>query len=69
MIGALGIFAIYFANVVTGALGGTVFLSDIAEMLTLFAASIIFVIAILYQERMAAALSTQPKNEKESEDH
>ena len=44
---AIVLFAIYFGNVALGAFGGTVFLGDIGEMLTLFAASIAFVVAIL----------------------
>ncbi len=49
------IFAVYFANVVAGAFGMGVFLSDLTEMLTLFAACIAFVIATLYLERAGKA--------------
>jgi len=45
------IFSVYFANVVAGAFGMGVFLSDLWEMLTLFAACITFVIATLSLER------------------
>ncbi len=69
MIGACGIFAIFFANVVTGAMGGPVFLSDIGEMLTLLAASIIFVIALLYRERIASSLTTQSEKESKTEEY
>ena len=45
------IFAVFFANVIAGAAGLGVFLSDLGEMLTLFAACTAFVIATLYMER------------------
>lgn len=55
------VFAIYFANVTMGAFGGGVFLGDVSEMLVLFAASILFVVAILIKEanrrKRAAAVS------------
>ncbi len=41
------VFVIYFANVALGAFAGSAFLGDVGEMLVLFAASILFVIAIL----------------------
>lgn len=44
------VFAIYFANVAMGAFAGAAFLSDVSEMLVLFAASILFVVAILRKE-------------------
>ena len=44
------VFAIYFMNVALGAFGGTAFLGDVGEMLVLFAASILFVVAILQKE-------------------
>lgn len=43
-------FAIYFANVALGAFAGSAFLGDVGEMLVLFAASILFVVAILKKE-------------------
>jgi hypothetical protein len=46
-------FAVFFANVALGAAGEPPFLPDIAEMLTLFVACILFVIAILARERAA----------------
>jgi hypothetical protein len=45
------IFSVYFANVIAGAWGAGVFLNDLWEMLTLFAACITFVIATLALER------------------
>ncbi len=48
-----GVFAIFVANVIIGAAGATVFLSDVAEMLTLFVASVLFVVAVLRRERSA----------------
>lgn len=47
---SLIVFAVYFANVAMGAFVGFVFLGDVAEMLVLFAAAILFVIAILQKE-------------------
>ncbi|WP_209503868.1 MULTISPECIES: hypothetical protein [unclassified Ruegeria] len=44
------VFAIYFANVALGAFAGSAFLGDVGEMLVLFAASILFVVAILKKE-------------------
>ena len=44
------VFVIYFANVAMGAFAGSAFLGDVGEMLVLFAASILFVVAILQKE-------------------
>ena len=44
------VFAAYFTNVAMGAFAGSTFLSDVGEMLVLFAASILFVVAILQKE-------------------
>lgn len=44
------VFGIYFVNVAMGAFGGGVFLGDVGEMLVLFAAAILFVVAILQKE-------------------
>ena len=44
------VFAIYFANVAMGAFASSAFLGDVGEMLVLFAASILFVVAILKKE-------------------
>lgn len=44
------VFALYFANVALGAFGGNAILGDVGEMLVLFAASILFVVAILKAE-------------------
>jgi uncharacterized membrane protein len=44
------VFGVYFANVALGAFAGAAFLSDIGEMLVLFAAAILFVVAILKKE-------------------
>lgn len=56
-----GLFAVFLANVLSGASGRAVFLSDVAEMLTLFAACIFFVVAVLRRER--AALIAIHRNE------
>lgn len=47
---SIAVFAVYFANVAMGAFAGSTFLSDVGEMLVLFAASILFVVAILKAE-------------------
>ena len=44
------VFALYFANVALGAFGGNAILGDVGEMLVLFVASILFVVAILKAE-------------------
>lgn len=44
------LFAVFAANVVMGSLGGSAFLGDVGEMLTLLAASVAFVAAILRRE-------------------
>lgn len=50
LIASLIVFAIYFANVAMGAFSGTTVFGDVSEMLVLFTASILFVIAILGKE-------------------
>ncbi len=47
---SLTVFIVYFANVALGAYTRNPFLGDVGEMLVLFAASILFVIAILKKE-------------------
>jgi membrane protein implicated in regulation of membrane protease activity len=47
------LFVIFAANVVIGASGSPPFLSDIWQMLTLFAASAAFVVAVLRREARA----------------
>jgi hypothetical protein len=47
---SIAVFILYFANVALGAFAGITILSDVGEMLVLFAASILFVIAILKKE-------------------
>lgn len=47
------IFVAFVANVLSGALLGQSFLTDVGEMITLFAASIAFTIAILKREAAA----------------
>lgn len=44
------IFVVYFANVALGAFADKAFAGDVGEMLILFAASILFVVAILKKE-------------------
>lgn len=50
LLAALILFAVFFANVVVGAAGGGAPLNDVAEMLTLFAATILFVAGVLKRE-------------------
>lgn len=47
---SLAIFSVFFANVVMGAFFRNAFLGDVGEMLVLFAAVIVFVVAILRKE-------------------
>lgn len=47
---ALVLFVIFTLNVAMGSFGGTPFLGDVGEMLTLLAASIAFVAALLKSE-------------------
>lgn len=47
---SLIIFIIYFANVAAGVFWNSAYFGDVGEMLVLFAASILFVIAILQKE-------------------
>ena len=50
LIASLVVFAVFFANVASGAFTGNVFFGDVGEMLVLFAAAILFVVAILKKE-------------------
>ncbi|WP_350333917.1 hypothetical protein [Coralliovum pocilloporae] len=50
LVASIVVFVIYFANVALGAFASSAFLGDTNEMLVLFAASILFVIAILKRE-------------------
>lgn len=44
------VFALYFANVALGAFADAAVLGDVGEMIVLFSASILFVVAILQSE-------------------
>ena len=48
---SLIVFVIFFTNVAVGAFWGQPFFGDVTEMLVLFCATILFVIAILQRER------------------
>ena len=50
LIGALIVFLAFFANVALGAAGLGAPLNDVAEMLTLFLASLLFVAGVLKRE-------------------
>ena len=47
---SIAVFALYFANVALGAFADAAVLGDVGEMLVLFSASILFVVAILQSE-------------------
>jgi len=57
------IFFVFFSNVAAGAAGLGTFLSDVGEMLSLFAACACFVIAILAYEREANDNDAEPAND------
>ena len=50
LVASLIVFVIYFANVALGAFANAAFLGDVGEMMVLFLASILFVVAILQKE-------------------
>ena len=52
---ALALFSIFFGNVAIGAADGQVFLTDVQEMLTLFASALFFVMGVLLREAKAKA--------------
>lgn len=54
------IFVIYVTNVFLGATSGSAFMGDVAEMVTLFIAAILFTVAILKRE--SAAKSQQDES-------
>lgn len=63
LIAALLFFAVFTLNVVMGSFWRAPFLGDVEEMLTLFAASIAFVAAVLVRE--AARQRTADNNQRE----
>lgn len=50
LIASAVVFVVYFSNVALGAFSDGAFLGDVGEMLVLFAATVLFVIAILRKE-------------------
>ena len=50
LIASFIVFAAFFANVALGAFADAAILGDVGEMLVLFAATILFVVAILQKE-------------------
>ena len=50
LLGALACFVVFFGNVSMGAAGLGAPLGDVAEMLTLFAAAVLFVAGVLVRE-------------------
>lgn len=51
---SIAVFACFFANVALGAFANSAFLGDVGEMLVLFTATILFVVAILKREADAS---------------
>ena len=62
--GALICFALFFGNVSLGAAGQGVFLGDVAEMMLLFAAALLFVVGVLVRE---AGANHQEANHKKND--
>ena len=58
LIAALICFLVYFGNVAMGAAGLGVLLGDVAEMLALFVAALLFVIGVLAREAAVTAETT-----------
>ncbi len=54
LVGSLIFFLAFFGNVTLGASGSGVILGDVAEMLTLLASAVLFVIGVLAREAAAA---------------
>ncbi|MCF2872420.1 hypothetical protein L0664_15200 [Octadecabacter sp. G9-8] len=50
LISSFIVFAVFFVNVAMGAFGDASFLGDVGEMVVLFIASVLFVVAILKKE-------------------
>lgn len=50
LIGSFIVFAVFFVNVAMGAFAEASFLGDVGEMVVLFFASVLFVVAILRKE-------------------
>ena len=50
LIGAIIVFSAFFLNVALGAFADAAVLGDVGEMLVLFCASVLFVVAILRKE-------------------
>ena len=60
LLSALILFVVFAVNVGFGSVSGTTFLSDVNEMLVLFATAILFVVAIIKRE--AASKKAKQKN-------
>lgn len=50
LIAALGFFIAFFTNIALGAFGDGVVLDDVPEMLTMFAAALLFTVGVLQRE-------------------
>lgn len=53
LLAAFAIFLVFLSNIALGGAGHPTFLSDVGDALTLFAAVLIFVVAILLAEKSA----------------
>jgi hypothetical protein len=53
LVAALVCFVAFFGNVAAGAAGAGIYLGDVAEMLTLLASAVLFVIGVLMREAAA----------------
>ncbi len=60
-----GVFLVFIINVIVGSIEGFGFLSDVSEMLTLFLACVLFVIAVLARER-SEELTAVPQKERDN---
>lgn len=54
LLSSFAVFVVFFANVALGAFADSAFLGDVGEMLVLFFASVLFVVAILKKEAARA---------------
>lgn len=59
LFGALALFTAFFANVALGAFARAAFMGNVAEMLTLAGASLLFVAGVLLKERNAQTQSPE----------
>lgn len=68
LIASLVLFTVFFSNVALGAARLGTFLGDLAQMLTLFAAAILFVVGVLARETAAKRLAKKSDSQKTREE-